>query len=302
MGFLTNALGDAIGKGIKKGLDSAVGSAVKGAVEATVKPAAEKAANAVANSAAQHLNETAKSANETMKAAGEANEAASKVTPEQWNTAFDFLGNMANSAANGMKICPQCGEGVKGDLDFCPHCGAKLPTKTLGQMCVCEQCGYQNTVGTSFCVKCGAKLPCKVEEEEQAKAKDEAVLAQWKEKLPAFPVWDQGGEDFELYDGDESVKAVYFRAGNTSQAALDRYCQTLKANGFVRPEGYSFDETLYKVVDGTPYCFNQSEAFSSGEGVMNIVFYIDMNIIKKKEEPKKSSGLGGLFGSIIDKL
>ncbi|MBO7703349.1 MAG: zinc ribbon domain-containing protein [Solobacterium sp.] len=53
------------------------------------------------------------------------------------------------------KICPSCNEAVGSDLNFCPHCGAKLPEITAAQV-VCRKCGTVNRFMDGVCKNCGA--------------------------------------------------------------------------------------------------------------------------------------------------
>lgn len=69
-----------------------------------------------------------------------------------------FAMNMANSAAQNLKICPKCQQPAAADKMFCPSCGTALPAQTIGAGAACKSCGKQNLAGESFCGVCGAKL------------------------------------------------------------------------------------------------------------------------------------------------
>ncbi|MBO4385274.1 MAG: zinc ribbon domain-containing protein [Clostridia bacterium] len=292
MSLFDKLLKDTVGKAVKD-------AAREGARQA-VQPVVNQAANAAANAAAQGINnataELRQSANEAAASLNEANEAASKVSNEDWQKAMGFLEGMATSASKNMKTCPNCGEMAKADVKFCPACGAKLPEKTVFEMATCPNCGHQNDIGTAFCAECGTKLPSKIAEEEAAKARDEAELAKWDDILPQYPKWCFAGSDIQLEDrrGDGDMLAI-LSVGNTNRGELNKYFALLKENGFRAPDGWSSDETVFKVIDGNAYCVNQTDAFQDPD-CFSIYFGIDNRRLPRKEEPKKKGLFGNLFG------
>ena len=300
MGFLDRA--------IKRGISNAVSGAVEQGVRKAVEPKIEQATANAVNSAAKSINDSVSSGTQNYNPENTQVQQ-SQVNTAEVNRAMDTLGglfgglssgarNFANEAAKNMKICPECGEAAPADNMFCPSCGAKLPEMTVAQGAVCSVCGRQNDVGTKFCAGCGAKLPAAIAEEEAQKKADEAVLAKWDELLYNYPKWSFGGHNYEIenngagYDGNPMY---LFTVHGTNSQALDSYVQLLKQNGFIRPEGYTSDESLYKMIDGKCFAFGQSEAFSTDPGVMCVAFYIGDYDKRKKEQPKRSF-LGGLFG------
>ena len=302
MGLFDRALKDAINKGVQ----SAVSKAVEGAVRPAADKLAQQTAHAVTDKASEHIGEIKASVNEANAAMAEANEAAKDVTPEQWNQAFSYLEGMANDAAKKMKLCPICGEMVKGEMQFCPHCGAKLPDKTLAELALCPNCGKQNPPGSDFCSECGAKLPGKQLAEEAEAEKDRAVLARWSERLPQFPVWSCGGSHFDLAELEEGrfCFSAWF-SGNSAaaQRSVRLYREALKEQGFRQAGRYPSEEHLYKMVDGvcchadTEHCFEgdadaPSLYFARGDEPSGGFDYV------KPEAPKKKAGglLGSLFG------
>jgi len=300
MGFLDRA--------IKRGIGNAVSSAVEQGVRKAVEPKIEQAAANAVNSAAKSINDSV--SGDTKVSQGTAAQAQqSQVNTAEVNQAMNTLGGLfgglssgaksfANEAAKNMKICTACGEGASADNVYCPSCGTKLPEMTVAQGAVCTSCGRQNDIGTKFCAGCGAKLPAAIAEEEAQKAKDEAELAKWDEYLAHYPRWSFGGNNItlECNGRDSNGEPMYnLTVCDTTPDALMRYSQLLKQNGFVRPDGYTSDESLYKVIDGKCYAFNQTDAFCTDPGVMSVGFYIGDYDKRRKPEPKKSF-FGGLFG------
>lgn len=293
--------------GIKKGVENAIGKSIQNAVghavEQTVKPAAEKLAGQAANAAAQKVSETTAAFGEANAAMAEAQQAASGISKEQWGQAFSIFEDMANDMMKDMKVCPACDEPVKGDVKFCPKCGAKLPEMTVMEQSLCPQCGKQNPPGTNFCAGCGAKLPGKEQQENAQRAKDEAVLADWAARLPQFPVWDCGGTHFDLAELEQG--RFYFSAwfdGNSAAAeqAVRQYTARLKASGFQTAGKYPSDAHLYKMVNGVCFHADTEHCFESDSDTPGLYFHIgdepDGGFNYVKPEPKKTGGLlGGLF-------
>ncbi len=301
MGLFDKALKDAIGKG----LQNAVGKAVESAARPVAQKVANQAAQKVSSAAEKKMNEVSSSFAEANAAMAEANEAAKGVTDEQWSQAFSFLEGMANDAMKDVRVCPQCQEPVKGDVKFCPKCGAKLPEMTVLEMALCPNCGKQNAAGTDFCVSCGTKLPGRVMAEEARQAKDRNVLAQWAQQLGQFPVWNCGGSDYEI-ETIEAGRVVFsaFFSGDSAGArqAVAQYKTLLKGSGFRTAGQYPSDEHLYKMVDGVCCHVDTEHCFESDADSPSIYFAIGDEptggFDYVKPEPKKKSGglFGGLFG------
>jgi predicted amidophosphoribosyltransferase len=52
-------------------------------------------------------------------------------------------------------ICPNCGEQISGDDQFCGRCGKKIPPAVP----LCPKCGAEFQTGNKFCGECGQNLP-----------------------------------------------------------------------------------------------------------------------------------------------
>ena len=326
---------DGVASGISKGISDAVGAAV----QKNVAPAADKLAgkaaekiNETAESVSKAMDETAAAANELSGSMAEAASQASssmaeastsmaaaaagmEAAPAQSGGLDSLAGslsglmgaleNAAAEMASGIKVCPKCGEGAPAGTKFCPKCGTALPEKTIGEMYICPKCGKKNLPETSFCVECGTILPAAEQAMADIKAKDEAILANWNESLGAYPVWNGGGNDFELEtNGEDNGYPVYlFSAAGVDAEGLEKYVKLLEENGFVKPEGFSSPEVLYKVIDGVCRAFSQTEALAYDR--MSIGFYVgDYNKPKPAEKSKGDSLAEGVVAAkkVLGKL
>lgn len=100
---------------------------------------------------------------------------------------------------------------------------------------------------------------------EKATATQEDLNKMWNEKVPDFPVWCFGGNNFWFDEnGTAADGAIYyiFNAENTTQEGLDMYVALLKQNGFVRKYA-SADEVLYKDLGGEYLVFGKTDAFGA---------------------------------------
>ena len=281
MGFLERA----IRRGVSEGVGRAVGNAIGKAIEPTATNFANQAASAIDQSM--------------------------KHTEQQSNRTSGLEGAMANlersmqgyatEAAKNMKICPGCNKPTSADKKFCPDCGTQLPEQTVAQGAVCVSCGKQNSIGTKFCQDCGAKLPAAIQEEKTVQARNESVMAEWENKMSAYPKWNCGGSNYniECYDVNSFVFSADF-AGNDYEArqAVDQYRRTLVQNGFHQAGQYPSIEHLYKRIDGivchvdTEHCFEgDSDCPSIGFDVREPLGGYDY----VKPEPKKQASLKDLF-------
>ena len=284
MGFLERA----IRKGVSQGVGRAMGEALSKAIEPH--------ANELANKAAQRIDEAA-AKNEEYENQRRQNSA--------FNGTFANLERAANDYATqlgkNMKICPGCGETVTADKKFCPHCGAKLPEQTVAEGAVCPNCGKQNSIGTKFCQDCGTKLPAAVAEEQAQLMKDDAVMAEWNEKLAAFPKWIFGGKDYyiEDYDGGAFSFTATFATYAGAQSAVRQYRELLLQNGFRQAGQYPNMEHLYKRTDGIVYHADTEHCFEGDPECPQI--YFDRSeptggFYYVKPEPKKQLELKDLKG------
>ena len=254
-----NFLEKAIKNGISKGISNAVGNAVKQVVE----PKATEYANKVAGELDQATQNISQQTQETAQQA----EKATSGLEGAFANLQQSMENYATQAAKNMKVCPQCQTPSPADKTFCPNCGTKLPEETLAEGAVCPQCGKQNTIGTKFCSACGAKLPFAIAEEKAEAEKNAAVLAKWAEKLSQYPVWNCGGTDFELEEGEDWFRfAASFDTEAEGEQSIPAYRALLKANGF-KEAGQNPDKShLYKKIDGKCYHVDTEHCF---EGSMN---------------------------------
>jgi len=324
MGLFDKALKDVVGKTVQntvgknvqnavgKGIQNAVGKAVEGAVRPAADKLAGKAVETVSGAAEGKLGELKTAlgeANTAMAEAnaamGEAQEAAKGVSEEQWNQAFSLFEGMANNMMKDLKVCPACEEPIKGDVKFCPKCGAKLPELTVTQMALCPKCGKQNAVGTDFCTDCGAKLPYREVREEAQRTKDAAILAKWGETLPQFPTWDCGGGHFDLCELEEGrfcFSAWFDGDGDAAQQSVRQYRARLKEAGFQKAGQYPSEEHLYKMSDGICCHADTEHCFEGDSDAPSVYFLLNDEptggFHYVKPEPKKKSGglLGSLFG------
>ncbi len=319
MGFFDKVLKD-VTKGIQDAVSQKVEDEAKKAAEDVVDDVVDKAKEEVAGEVAEQVGDKVGEAatgaatelndsvgqlkdalGELDSAMKEADESMSKVSPEEMDQAMSFLESMAKDSMKGVRVCLECEEPVKGDVKFCPKCGAKLPEKTVMELALCSKCGKQNTPGTDFCGECGAKLPYKEMMEERQARKDQEVIASWSENLSCFPVWSCGGNDYVIERLDDNIFqfcAWFENDPNGAKEAVKQYTQILKENGFRTAGEYPSDHHLYKKVDGVCYHVGLENCFDSGADSPSIYFLLNDEptggFDYVKPEPKKKSG--GLFG------
>ncbi len=241
MGFLERA----IRNGIRKGIGDAVGKAVQQAVEPK--------ATELVNQAAEKLDQQR----------GQRKQPAGGLESALGNLERSMQG-YATEAAKNTKICPNCGKPRSADIKFCPGCGAKLPEETLAAGALCPSCGKQNTIGTKFCCDCGKKLPAAMAEEQAQSDRNAAVMAEWDEKLAAYPKWNLGGTelDIEMIDGGYIIFSVCFPGDpNAAYAAMKQYREILQQYGFKQAGQYPSIEHLYKKVNSVCYHVDTEHCF-----------------------------------------
>lgn len=282
-------MGNFLKDAIKKGVGEAVGKAVEAGVTAVAKPKIEQAAanasNKVANKIEQvtdeWVGETAQAVAETQAAVNDLNQAVVEANGGEAPKQADLSGlgslfgsyvnaatSFATSVANNMKECPKCGELVQGDLMFCPHCGSKLPEKTIGDLLVCPECGFKNALDTKFCAKCGAKLSAVVEAEK-------AFQEKFAQMVPAvYPAWpfDCYAGEMDMCEADSHGNPYYVFRNDFNDADIKAYKELLVKEGFDPANEY------IKEVDGKLYAVQFDEC---------ITYYIAQP--KKVVEEKKES-------------
>ncbi len=309
---VTKGIQDAVSQKVedeaKKAAEDVVDDVVDTAKEEVAGEVAEQVGDKVgeaATGAATELNDSVGQLKDALgelnSAMKEADESMSKVSPEEMDQAMSFLESMAKDSLKGMRVCLECEEPVKGDVKFCPKCGAKLPDKTVMELALCSKCGKQNTPGTDFCGECGAKLPYKEMMEERQIRKDQEVLSKWSENLSCYPVWSCGGTDLGIQRLEDRIiefSAWFKDDPDGARKAVEQYTQILKENGFRSAGQYPSDYHLYKMVDGVCYHVDLEHCFESGDD--SVYLYLVLNdeptggFDYVKPEPKKKSG--GLFG------
>ena len=132
----------------------------------------------------------------------------------------------------------------------------------------------------------GAVEMAKKEMQAEAEAKaaaEKAIFEKWEENFPHYPVWDVGGEEFELEELEPMNGHPSWRFGLKGRPFLvEQYAAKLRADGFKAkasdPEDLNAD-TYYKLVDGVCYAWNRTDACN--DGYINVGFYVD-----KYVEPK----------------
>lgn len=275
-------------RAIRRGVSQAVGSAVGSAVRQAIEPTATN----LANQSAQTLDEC-----------GNLNNGYSGTGMEGAFSGLErAVQNYATEAAKNMKVCPNCEKATTADKKFCPACGTALPELTIAEGAVCINCGKQNPLGTKFCQDCGTKLPIAIQEEQIAANKNAAVMAEWDEKLKAYPKWNCGGTDYYIdrYDENNFMFSVRFR-GNTygARQAVEQYRQILLQNGFQQAGQYPSINHLYKMINGVCYHVDTEHCFEGDSDCLNIGFNISEpygGFYYVKPEVKKKSGIMDLFG------
>ncbi len=306
MGFLKRA----IKRGIQEGLENTLGKAV----EETSQQIFANVGNAAAEKVKDATEEYRKQPTQPVQQAAQpqmteqpAGTTASR-QPADWQSALSGLGGIfgelagsaqayATEMSKTMKECPDCGTMAGMDKKFCPECGAKLPEETISRSALCPNCGKQNEIGTKFCSDCGTKLPSVVRAEQRALQKDEQLLAEWPQQLPAYPVWNGGGKNFALEWANDGGY-FYFELAPHSEAqkAVVGYRILLQENGFA-PEGqYPSIEHLYKKENGVSYHVDTEHTF---EGETPCIYFDNREPYGgydyKKPEPKKVTSLKDLF-------
>ena len=300
MGILDRALKRAVGNAVQKGVQQGVRKAVEPKIEQVTANAVNSAADKILGSAAQPTAQPAPQAQtQTYTPQNTVNQAQAQQAASALNGIFGGFMGAATEAAKNMKICPACGEGTGADVKFCPKCGGKMPEQTVGQGAVCSACGKQNNVGTKFCAECGAKLPAAVAEEQAAQAKSEAVMAEWDQKLSAFPKWNCGGSEYCIEQYDWALMfSARFPSSAAAQNAVRQYREVLAQNGFRQAGQYPDICHLYKKINGICYHCDTEHCFDGDSDYPSLYFNSEEptgGFEYVKPEPKKSSSIFDLF-------
>ena len=117
--------------------------------------------------------------------------------------------------------------------------------------------------------------------------------------MPQYPVWNCGGTDFELEEGEDWFRfAASFDTEAEGEQSIPAYRALLKANGF-REAGQNPDKShLYKKIDGKCYHVDTEHCFEGSMERPEIWFNIQEpsgGFDYVKPEPKKGFSFGDLF-------
>ena len=148
-------------------------------------------------------------------------------------------------------------------------------------------------------------------EVEAKKAAEAAIFEKWEENFPHYPVWDVGGDEFELEELDPMNGYPAWRFCLKGRPFLvELYAQKLRADGFVAKGSDPNDlnaDTYYKLVDGVCYAWNRTDA--CGDGYINVNFYVDKYVEPKPKQQQAANNNNvaaeiakGLAKSIFKKL
>lgn len=241
-------------------VSDSIGKVVGQAVEKAVTPAAERLAQKQAEAIDKLADKTEKLANETGKAVEESTAAISKAAEDAQN-------------APKQELTPEQQEQAR---------QASQALKGFGMMFS------------------GAIEQAKKEAEAEAAAKkaaEAAIFENWQENLPAYPVWDVGGSEFELEELTPMNGHPSWRLGLKGRPYLiELYMNKLREAGFVamhcsNPHDLNAD-TYYKMIDGVCHAFNRTDACN--DGYINVGYYVDNYVPKPKAEPRPAQDLGDL--------
>ena len=277
----------AIRRGVSQGIGRAVGDAIGKAIEPTATDLANKAAGHIDNAAG--------------------NQNGGETQGGGFQGAFANLersvNNYATEAAKNMKVCPNCEKATTADKKFCPQCGTALPEQSVAEGAVCTSCGKQNALGTKFCQDCGTKLPSAIAEEQAQADKNAKVLAEWDEKLSAYPKWNCGGGNYYIEDyGDYITFSADFNGNHLAASnAVEQYRQILMQNGFQMAGQYPNIAHLYKKVNDVCYHADTEHCFEGDPDCPNIGFNISeptggFDYVKPEPKAQGFGGIKDLFG------
>ncbi len=133
-------------------------------------------------------------------------------------------------------------------------------------------------------------------EAEAHKAAEAAIFENWQLNLPAYPVWDVGGSDFELEElSPMNGHPSWAFSLKARPYTLELYMNKLREAGFTamhcsNPHDLNAD-TYFKMVDGVCHAFNRTDACS--DGYIRVSYYVDNYVPKPKEQPARNE-LGDL--------
>ena len=250
MGLLKNILSEAIGDGLSK--------AVGKAVEKTVAPAAER----FAQKQAEALENASKKVEQRI------NEASEEV-----KNAAEAVAESASEAAASVQEASEAPQVPQRELT--PEEKAKAEEAA------------QALKGLGSLLSGAVAMAKKEMEAEKAnrEAAEKAVFDDWGTNLGAYPVWDVGGENFELEEQTPMNGHPVFSLHLKGRPFLvELYAAKLRADGFVakgtKPDDLNAD-TYYKMIDGVCHAFNRTDA--AYDGHITVSFYVDDYVPKPQQ-------------------
>ena len=144
-------------------------------------------------------------------------------------------------------------------------------------------------------------------EEAARQAKEQAVFDNWETNLGQYPVWDVGGERFELEEQNPMNGYPSWMLTLRGRPYLvELYAAKLRNAGF-RAKGCTNPldlnaDTYYKLIDGVCYSWNRTDA--ANDGWIHVYFFVDKYVEPKpvrQEKDLASQVLGGLAKGIFGK-
>ena len=143
-------------------------------------------------------------------------------------------------------------------------------------------------------------------EKANKEAAEKAIFDDWGTNLGAYPVWDVGGEGFELEEQTPMNGHPAFTLHLKGRPFLvEMYAAKLRSDGFVakgtKPDDLNAD-TYYKIIDGVCYAFNRTDA--AYDGHISVSFYVDDYVPKPPQQQQsiQADDLKNLAKGIFKKL
>jgi len=145
-------------------------------------------------------------------------------------------------------------------------------------------------------------------EEQKKKDAEKAVFDNWEANLGVYPVWDVGGEQFEIEEQTPMNGYPVWRLSLKGRPYLvELYTQKLRAAGFVAKGNDPMDlnaDTYYKLIDGVCWSFNRTDA--AYDGWINVTFFVDKYVAPKPktvaQQAQNAADVAKLAKSIFKKL
>ena len=278
MGIFGKILAGAVGDAIEK----AVGEATKKVVNPAAEHLAQKQAEVIDN-----LAKKAEAKMDEMAAAAETNAAEVAEAAQAAAAAGGEAVEAAQEAVEAAKAAPLTEEQKEQQKQ------AIEALKGLGAM-------FSGAVAM-------AKKEMEVEEQKKKDA-EKAVFDNWEENLGVYPVWDVGGEQFEIEEQTPMNGYPVWRLTLKGRPYLvELYTQKLRAAGFVAKGNDPMDlnaDTYYKLIDEVCWSFNRTDA--AYDGWINVTFFVDKYVAPKPktvaQQAQNAADVAKLAKSIFKKL